>query len=516
MSRARLLLLPLLALAGLLAAACGDVSISELPEREGDDIGECGDGADNDGNGLFDCDDLACAGAPECAPNQPPSAPEVVLDPASPTTEDTIRCVIETASVDPEGDDVEYAWSWTLDGNAIDSAATAIDPDQTVRGDVWMCTVVPTDALGAAGPGASAVAEVVNAPPTRPDISIQPGEPQVTDDLRCVVTTNSTDADGDPVSYSFRWLRNGGETGVTQDLVPTQLTQTGDVWACIVTPSDGVEDGISAEDSVTVHVDIFPHAASGRDHTCSVQADGTWACWGSDGSGQLDAPDWSLWKIESGPDFGCGIRFSDTSLTCWGDDSADQSLVPMGAWVDLAAGERHACAARTDGVLDAWGSAYGWASPKPAGIALEVAAGDEYCCARMQGGEVACWGDPPAPDPAGEWTSIDGGADHFCAIGSGGALACWGDDSWGQVSGAPAAGSWLQVSAGWRHTCAVEDGTGFITCWGDDSHGQSSPAAGAFVQVSAGWYHTCGKRPNDTVECWGCQGQDSGQCSPEG
>ena len=33
---------------------------------EGDDVGECNDGADNDRDGLFDCDDPNCAGAPVC------------------------------------------------------------------------------------------------------------------------------------------------------------------------------------------------------------------------------------------------------------------------------------------------------------------------------------------------------------------------------------------------------------------------------------------------------------------
>jgi hypothetical protein len=33
---------------------------------EGDDAGECEDGADNDRDGLFDCDDPDCANAPVC------------------------------------------------------------------------------------------------------------------------------------------------------------------------------------------------------------------------------------------------------------------------------------------------------------------------------------------------------------------------------------------------------------------------------------------------------------------
>ncbi|HCP45896.1 MAG TPA: hypothetical protein DIU15_07635, partial [Deltaproteobacteria bacterium] len=39
------------------------------PEVEGDEAGECGDQMDNDSNGLTDCDDAGCSGAPACAPS---------------------------------------------------------------------------------------------------------------------------------------------------------------------------------------------------------------------------------------------------------------------------------------------------------------------------------------------------------------------------------------------------------------------------------------------------------------
>jgi hypothetical protein len=38
----------------------------DAPRYEGDDPGECSDGADNDQDGLFDCDDDDCAGSPDC------------------------------------------------------------------------------------------------------------------------------------------------------------------------------------------------------------------------------------------------------------------------------------------------------------------------------------------------------------------------------------------------------------------------------------------------------------------
>lgn len=36
------------------------------PKPEGETAGDCADGADNDGDGSFDCDDDGCAGAPDC------------------------------------------------------------------------------------------------------------------------------------------------------------------------------------------------------------------------------------------------------------------------------------------------------------------------------------------------------------------------------------------------------------------------------------------------------------------
>ncbi|HCP45308.1 MAG TPA: hypothetical protein DIU15_04670, partial [Deltaproteobacteria bacterium] len=57
------LALPLL----FVGIACGDVALVEMPEGEGDDPGECSDDADNDLDGLWDCDDPDCQGASVCA-----------------------------------------------------------------------------------------------------------------------------------------------------------------------------------------------------------------------------------------------------------------------------------------------------------------------------------------------------------------------------------------------------------------------------------------------------------------
>lgn len=70
----RTLLLPL---ALLFVLALPGVAFAD--DFEGDDPGECSDGADNDRDGAFDCDDKDCAASPDCKgkasePDAPPWA----------------------------------------------------------------------------------------------------------------------------------------------------------------------------------------------------------------------------------------------------------------------------------------------------------------------------------------------------------------------------------------------------------------------------------------------------------
>ena len=53
----------------LLSAACtpDEPKPDDDPRMEGTELGDCTDGADNDNDGLFDCDDDGCAGAPDCS-----------------------------------------------------------------------------------------------------------------------------------------------------------------------------------------------------------------------------------------------------------------------------------------------------------------------------------------------------------------------------------------------------------------------------------------------------------------
>ncbi len=92
-----------------------------------------------------------------------------------------------------------------------------------------------------------------NTPPTAPAVDVTPDRPRTDDDLR-VSVSGSEDADGDPISYSYRWYRGGGHEAAFDDLttVPASVTSPGDTWRCVVTPTDGADAGAPGADEVSV------------------------------------------------------------------------------------------------------------------------------------------------------------------------------------------------------------------------------------------------------------------------
>lgn len=100
---------------------------------------------------------------------------------------------------------------------------------------------------------ADEVSEDRNEPPIAPSVRIAPVSPVTTQDLKVEVVTDSTDADGDPVTYRYAWFKNDVlQPSLTDPIIAAAMTFKTQTWRVVVTPNDGKVDGISAEDSVTV------------------------------------------------------------------------------------------------------------------------------------------------------------------------------------------------------------------------------------------------------------------------
>jgi rubredoxin len=270
-------------------------------------------------------------------------------------------------------------------------------------------------------------------------------------------------------------------------------------------------------------------------HSAAIKTDGTLWCWGDNYFGQLG------------------------NNTITHRSSPVQTVAAGTNWKQVAGGEVHSAAIKTDGTLWCWGyNYYGQlgnntrthrSSPVQTVAAgtnwKQVSAGRNYTAAVKTDGTLWCWGEnyqgqlgdgtdicksSPIQTLAGgtNWKQVSCGGFHTAAIKTDGTLWLWGYNIRGQlgtnstsyyfspvqtISGGT---NWKQVSCGATHTAAIKtDGT--LWLWGTNSSGQlgddttthkSSPvqtiAGGTdWKQVGCGASHTAAIKTDGTLWCWG-------------
>jgi len=225
--------------------------------------------------------------------------------------------------------------------------------------------------------------------------------------------------------------------------------------------------------------------------------------------------------VSAGVAVSCAV-LSDGGLRCWGYDSGNLGMGPVGAY------------------------------PKPipiAGVsgAVDVANNGDFICARIEDGTARCWGNNDSgqlgdgtttarasPKPVSGLSSIvqiSVGLFHGCAQLDDGSLRCWGDNDRGQVGDGSSSRRLLptpvplanvkEIALGSYHSCArLADTT--VWCWGLNMYGQlgdgtttnrSKPTKVAglsgVAQISASSHSTCARLIDGTVRCWG--GNSKGQ-----
>lgn len=84
---------------------------------------------------------------------------------------------------------------------------------------------------------------VVNAPPSAPAVAIAPEHPTAADGFAVQLTTASTDPEGDAITYSYAWTRNGVPTNDASSSIPASATKKNEVWVVAVTPADAYGKG---------------------------------------------------------------------------------------------------------------------------------------------------------------------------------------------------------------------------------------------------------------------------------
>jgi len=193
--------------------------------------------------------------------NNPPCAANARITPPNPHNNDSLTANYDFIDNPGETESDKTEIRWYKDGTEVLGLKNLeVVPAGTLRpNDRWYFTVRPHDGTDyAVSTLASPEVIVQNRRPTVTNLSILPAIPKTEDDLNASYLTS--DQDGDPVSVTVRWYKNGAEQ---QDLrggnvVPASLTTIGDEWRFTATPNDGYEDGDAQGSDVVIIINTPP------------------------------------------------------------------------------------------------------------------------------------------------------------------------------------------------------------------------------------------------------------------
>lgn len=200
--------------------------------------------------------------------NASPTLQSVHFDPTEPNATDRIYARVQ--AYDPDEDALWPTLTWWVDGEQVSEGpfmhAGAAQRDQTV-----VVQVEVGD--GEYSEFGERQVTLGNAPPSAPEVVVTPitGAVAGVDDLVCELSRPAQDPDGDGLSYTILWSRNGmpwlglqSDSILPGDTVPAENLSPGDVWSCQITASDGARSATAAasQDVLTCSSDVEVFVAS--------------------------------------------------------------------------------------------------------------------------------------------------------------------------------------------------------------------------------------------------------------
>lgn len=301
-------------------------------------------------------------------------------------------------------------------------------------------------------------------------------------------------------------------------------------------------------------------------HACALNADGTVACWGANGFGQLGngattgsnvpvsvQPLLDAESISAGDVATCAVRRTG-ALSCWGrnlpgdvDETRPTDIPQAGNVRSVSVGYGATCVITIDDAGMCTGNGpLGDGSEESSGDFVEVALGavldidvGSSTCAIAPDTSVYCWAAgqssvlfasitatqailPERISGLDGVVALDVTAAHACALSSDAIVRCWGTNIDGQLQFEPTGrltagftfpgGSATDVAAGLSTCAALVDGS--VTCAGARSVAELNgdlgtlaaapvPGLSDVVDVSVGFFHRCARTTLGTAWCWG-------------
>ena len=148
---------------------------------------------------------------------------------------------------------LEVRWSSDVGGDFAQdypsgSGLSSVSYNGFVAGN-HVITMLVTDPSGFSG--SDDISIYINTPPEAPQISLSPSAPSSIEDLQ-VSVVSSSDIDGDTLSYSYVWYKNGTITSHTTATIASSNTSVGETWMVEVRAFDGYTEGSATTASVVI------------------------------------------------------------------------------------------------------------------------------------------------------------------------------------------------------------------------------------------------------------------------
>ena len=176
--------------------------------------------------------------------NEAPGAPEVAISPIDPKTGDALTATVTRDAEDPNraSSALTYSYRWFKDGVFANLTGPTVAAALTTKGEVWEVRVLARDGL-ADGAEAKSSVTIGNTPPSCATVALTPSAANTTKDLSCTCA-GFDDADGDTAEHRCAFM--DGATALPGDgacTLPASATDKGMEIQCVLTPSDGEDDG---------------------------------------------------------------------------------------------------------------------------------------------------------------------------------------------------------------------------------------------------------------------------------
>ncbi len=183
----------------------------------------------------------------------PPGPPVIALEPAEPTALTGVTAAVKKPSADLDGDAVSYRYAWSRDGLPVPFGSATIPASTMRHGEVWRVEVTPFDGEEKGEPVVAQVT-VKNTPPVAPVVLVVPEVAGVGQELTCQVKAPAKDADEEPVTLRYRWLRNDQQVPVAEGspTLPPSTVRRGEKWRCEVWASDGHSESPHVSAGLTI------------------------------------------------------------------------------------------------------------------------------------------------------------------------------------------------------------------------------------------------------------------------